>query len=109
MTTRPMTSSAALFGRVFWMMAGPVFLAVLALSIVQRGGGWLTAVDGAFFLVLAGMLLGRWLEFRSGAAMTGMGEPATPDDLRRYVALTSLAGLGLWVLANLAGNHWLPR
>ena len=39
----------------------------------------------------------------------GMGEPASPADLRRYVVTTTLVGLGLWVLVNLIGNHWLGR
>jgi hypothetical protein len=109
MSTRPMTSSAAFFGRLFWMIAGPMFLMVLALNIAQRNTGWFTFLDLAYFLILVGMLLGRWLEFRSGDAMTGLGEPATPADLQRYLVTTSLVGLGLWVLVNVIGNHWLGR
>lgn len=107
MSSRPMTSSVAFFGRLFWMIVGPMFLMVLALNIAQRATGWFTPIDLAYIVVLAGMLLGRWLEFRSGDAMTGSGEPATLADLRRYLATATLAGLGLWVLANLAGNHWV--
>jgi hypothetical protein len=109
MSAEPMTSSAALFGRLFWMIAGPIGLAVLALRIAQEGTGWFTVTDLVFFIILAGMLLGRWVEFRSGSARTGMGEPATSDDLHRYLMTASLAGLGLWALANLAGNHLLAR
>ena len=88
-----MTSAAAFFGRIFWMIADPILLAVLALNIAHQGTGWFTLIDLAYFFVLAGMLLGKWLEFRS--AMTGMGEPATVDHLRRYLVATSTVGLGL--------------
>ena len=104
-----MTSAAAFFGRIFWMIADPILLAVLALNIAHQGTGWFTLIDLAYFFVLAGMLLGKWLEFRSGSAMTGMGEPATVDHLRRYLEATSTVGLGLWVLVNHVGNHWLSR
>lgn len=97
MSTRPMTSPAVLFGRLFWMLAGPMFLLVFACYIALEGAGWFTILDLAYFAVLGGMLLGRWLEFRSGEAMTGTGEPATPAHLRRYLVTTSLAGLGLWL------------
>jgi hypothetical protein len=109
MSAEPLTSPAALFGRIFWMIVGPIGLAVLALRILQERTGWFTVTDMAYFLVLGGMLLGRWVEFRSGGARTGMGEPATSDDLRRYLMGASLLGLGLWALANLVGNHWLSR
>ena len=107
MTAHPMTSPAALVGRIFWMMAGPILLVILGLMIAQQDTGWLTMLDIAFFLVLGGMLLGRWVEYRAGGAMTGMGEPATLDDVRRYVLAASLLGVGGWIVANLVGNHLL--
>ncbi len=109
MATRTSTSTAAFFGRLFWLFAGPMFLMVLALNIAQRGTGWLTPIDLGYFLILGGMLLGRWLEFRSGSAMTATGEPATASDLRRYMVTAAIAGLALWAAANLLGNHWLGR
>lgn len=109
MSTDSTTSSAAFFGRIFWMIAGPMFLLVFALNIAQRNSGWFTSLDLGYFLILGGMLLGRWLEFRTGNALTGMGEPVTPADFRRYLVATPLVGLALWVLANLIGNHWLGR
>jgi hypothetical protein len=51
------------------------------------------------------MLLGRSIEFRSGGARTGAGEPATIGPVRRYDATASLLGLGLWVLADGEGHR----
>ena len=50
------------------------------------------------------MLLGRWVEFRSGGARTADGEPAMPGHLRRYLFWTTIIGLTIWVAAGLIGN-----
>jgi hypothetical protein len=84
-------------------------MVVLAVQIAQRRSGWFTILDLFYFVALGGMLFGRWLEMRSGDARTGMGEPATPADFRRYMLITPVIGLALWVTANLLGNYWLGR
>jgi hypothetical protein len=101
------TSAAALLGRFFWMLIGPLVLLLLTFSIVSGGSGWWTIVDFAFWATLAAMLLGRWLEFRGGNPQTADGEPATAAHFRRYALLAGLVALGVWVVANLLGNHWL--
>jgi hypothetical protein len=60
MTTEAMTSAPAFFGRLCWMMVGPFVLAICALSIAQRGDGWLSPPDLIYFFVLGAMLIGRW-------------------------------------------------
>ncbi len=105
MTTRTMTSFPAFVGRVFWMMVGPFALATLAMSIARRADGWFRPSDLLYFVVLAGMLIGRWTEFRYSLPMTASGEPATAEHLRRYALGLGLLGLGVWVVANLIGNR----
>jgi hypothetical protein len=105
MTTRTMSSFPAFVGRVFWMMVGPFALATLALSIAGQADGWTSPSDLLYFIVLAGMLIGRWTEFRFRLPMTASGEPATSDHLRRYVLGLGLLGLVVWVAANLIGNR----
>jgi hypothetical protein len=109
MESSPAPTFATVAYRVFWMIAGPMALAALSVAIVRAGTGWLTGLDVAFFVILCGIVLARWLEFRRGHALTAGGEPASPAHLRRY-ALTALGlGLSTWVLANLMGNHWLKE
>jgi hypothetical protein len=96
-----------LVGRLTWLLIGPMALVFLAIGIVRAGTGWLTALDIAFFLILAAMCLGRWLEFRGGNPRTPSGEPAAPPILRRYVLLALTLGTGVWVAANFLGNHVL--
>jgi hypothetical protein len=76
-------------------------------AIVSNRGGWLTAADVIYFVALGAMLLGRWLEFQGGSPQKATGEPATAEDLRRFVFVAGPVGLAIWVIANLIGNHWL--
>jgi hypothetical protein len=94
--------------RIFWMMIGPMTLAILAYNIGTHGGGWLTGLDIAYLIVLAA-ILARWLEFRSGQGQTAEGQPLTAADLRRYLILTSVLGFAVWVGMNIIGNVWLAR
>ena len=106
---REVTKLSAVFSRVFWMMIGPLCLALLAFTIVQIGSGWATWADFGYLAVLGGMLLARWLEFRQGNPQTADGQPATATHLRHYIRAAIPLGLGMWVVANVIGNHWLNR
>jgi hypothetical protein len=104
------SQSAALspiFGRLIWMLVGPMALTLLTFAIVSERGGWFTVFDVFFFVVLGVMFLGRWLEVRGGSPQTSFGEPATESDFRRYVLAASVGAPVVWVLANLLANHWL--
>lgn len=110
MTTNPPTTPVVpALARLFWMMIGPLVLILLTFVILQMGQGWLTAADIAFLAILAGVILARWLEFQGGQPQTATGEPATPAHLRRFIVAALPIGLGIWVIANLLGNHWLLR
>jgi hypothetical protein len=105
MATATMTSGRAIFGRLFWMFLGPIILASCTFGIAQRGGGWLGLPDLTYFVVLGGMLIGRWSEFRFGHPLTATAEPATVLHLRRYVLMTGGLGLAIWAGAKLIGNQ----
>jgi hypothetical protein len=95
------------FARLFWMLIGPALLFLLLLGVGSEGRGWFSPVDIAFLLILAAMIYARSIEFRGGRATTSTGEPATEADLRRYVGGVLLCGIGIWIVANVIGNHWL--
>jgi hypothetical protein len=109
MATQGHTSPVGSLARLFWLLAGPMFLLLLAVAVVRTGNGWLTPVDFAFLGVLAAMLLARWLEFRAGNPLTADGEPATPVHLRRYLVGATATGLAVWCAANVVGNYLLVR
>ena len=60
-----------------------------------------------FFVVVAAMVFGRWVEQRSGQGVTMSGELSTWEDFRRYAILVlPLLAIALWIVANVLGNHW---
>jgi hypothetical protein len=100
-----MSSMPAFLGRLSWMIVGPFAQAIVANSISERRDGWVSPLDLFYFVVPVGMLMGRWLEFRSSRPLTATGEPADGDHLHRYAWGLGLLGLAGWVAANLVGNQ----
>jgi hypothetical protein len=101
-------SQLILLGRVFWMMAGPAMLLLCTILILSPPGtGWHTAADIVYWIALAGMIGGRWLEYQGGNPRTGTGEPATPAHLWRYMLAVALIGPAVWVVANVVSNYLL--
>jgi len=99
-------SAAAAFGRVYWLMIGPMLLLLLAFHIARTGDGWLTTADYVFWGMLAVLPLARWLEFRGGHPKTNTGEPASDTELQRYFVMAPLVGAAIWVISHLIGNYW---
>jgi hypothetical protein len=101
------TSLGDILTRIFWMLLGPLLLAMFAHLIITLGNGWFTGADFGFLAVLAGMMLARWLEFRGGHPQTADGQPATPGHLRRFLLGVAVIGFTLWVIANILANYVL--
>jgi divalent metal cation (Fe/Co/Zn/Cd) transporter len=101
------TSLTVLGARLMWVAVGPFALLFLAATIISRGTGWLTLLDALFGAVVALMILGRWVEQRSGAATTVTGQRATMRHCEHYVAILTLVAGAAWVAANVLGNHVL--
>ena len=101
-------SALAVLGRAFWVMFGPLLLTASGLMILFRtGAGWGTGADFTFLTTLVLMVLARWAEFSGGEPLKSTGEPATPQDFRRFTGAVMIGGLGFYVLANLLSNYVL--
>ncbi|MFO0974172.1 MAG: hypothetical protein U1A27_12150 [Phycisphaerae bacterium] len=99
------TSLTVLFARLTWVFFGPVAMLLALARIASLRTGWLTGLDLFCGVVLALMLLGRWVEHRYGTATNARGEPATAAQFRRYMIALPLLAAGLWVAANIVGNY----
>ncbi|MFH1417304.1 MAG: hypothetical protein ABII12_03345 [Planctomycetota bacterium] len=100
------SSGVVLLGRLVWVILGPMFALLITCVIVNRAG-WFTPWDAALGIVVALMVGGRWVEQRSGSAMKATGEPATVEHYKRYVRVLLPLAAGVWVAANVLGNHIL--
>jgi hypothetical protein len=101
-------STLVVVSRLFWMMFGPMLLTVSALIIANAvGAGWRTTADIAFLVILALTIAARWVEFGGGAAMDGAGKSVGRDHIVRYTGFTLVAGLAVWVAANVVANYLL--
>ena len=96
------TSPIGIVARLFWMLAGPAALLLLAFSLAGKQDGWFSSQSIAFLVVLAAVIATRWLD-----PQTSEGEPTTGAHLRKYSATAVGVGLVAWAVANLLGNHWL--
>jgi hypothetical protein len=90
--------------RLVWFMIGPAAMLILAVTSMERGGGWLTGLDIAFFVALAVTILARCIDFRLGRPQTASGTPATAAHLRRYIPSVFVVGVLVWTIANAIGN-----
>jgi hypothetical protein len=97
------SSGIVMLARLFWMMAGPGFLLLLAVSIAHKEiGGWFTPASIAYLVVLVGVIVARRLD-----PQNSYGDATTTVELQRHSIGTISVGLVIWVVVNLLGNHWL--
>jgi hypothetical protein len=93
---------SAVFARIYWMMFGPLLL-ILMLYKISDQTERLGLADLAFGLLLIGLPLARWVEFRGGDPRTTTGDPAEPRHLQRYSAAALVIGLVGWGAVKLLG------
>jgi hypothetical protein len=98
MATNPSSGSIVL-ARLFWLVAGPATLLLLAAVIAGQGNGWFAPVSIVFLVILVGLVFARRLDPHDS-----FGEPTTPAGLQTYSVGTIGTGFVLWIVANLIGN-----
>lgn len=97
--------SGSCLARLIWFGIGPAIMLILAAVNTERGGGWMSTIDVAYFVVLGATILARVVDFKTGNPQTATGEPATSAHLRRYVPGILLVAIGVWSVTNLIGNR----
>lgn len=98
-------SGLAIVCRIFWIILGPFLLMNMTYVIAARSGGWTTIPNLVYLGVVLAIIGARWLEFQSGDPRKSTGEPATTDDLRRFVTYVLAAGLTVCLVANIFGAY----
>ena len=101
------TQMTPLVARLLWFFFGPMVLMITLWGILYQGSGWITVLDAVYLAAVLVMIGARWVEQRSGQAMTTTGQRATWADFRRYATLLVPIAVGAWIAANAIGNHVL--
>jgi hypothetical protein len=101
-------SMSVLVARIFSLVLGPTILLLMAIRSVLEGTGWNTPADYAYFLILAGVVACRWVDYRWGDPQTSTGQSATWSHFRRFAVVAVFFGIAIWIIANAIGNSGLP-
>lgn len=88
--------------RLFYMGFGNMALVLIAILIIQRRA--FSALDAAYWVVVAALLAARYVDIARFAGRTTDGEPAMMWHFRRYALRLLLIAAALW-----AGVHGFAR
>lgn len=90
--------------RFYWMLFGNALLFFLLVFIFVKRLPWPSVLDAAAAVVLASLVVVRYVDIRFLHGQTGEGSPATLADWRRYVLLLVPLGVAGWGLARAAAR-----
>ena len=90
----------AAIARVFWLLVGNAILFFLAVYIGETGT--MSALDIAFWAVVAALGVVRYVDITRLNGLTTDGEPASLRHWRRYVVALVLGSAALWGSAHTA-------
>ncbi len=99
-------SGLPLLLRLSWMAIGNVALFLCA-ALVAKGTAPVV-IDVAFFAVVVGLILVRYVDVARFNGQTSDGKPATLSHWRRYAVMLTVISIGVWALARTAHSYrWL--
>jgi hypothetical protein len=87
--------------RIYWLLGGTSALFVLALALT-RSSRWATHL--AYWMVVASLLLVRYIDVRWLNGLTASGEPASLRHWRRYAVAVLLAATGIAAASHVLGR-----
>jgi hypothetical protein len=86
--------------RIYWMLAGNGILCLTALAIAQQRRERAWTADAIFWMVVASLVIVRYLDIAQLGGTTAAGEPASLRDGYRYAGWLLLLALGVWIVAH---------
>jgi hypothetical protein len=86
--------------RLFWMGIGNVALALCAVAILRHQGGFLSAADIVYWVLVPAMIVARFVDIRRFDGRTAAGAPASDVHWRRYLVFVIVGSSALWAIAH---------
>jgi hypothetical protein len=105
MPDRSSESSLIAFSfRLFWMFIGNAGLFLLALGVFYKSKTSPLGYSIAYWVLVAAILIARFVDIRYFHGETSDGEPATMLHLRRYVINLAIVAIPLFFIAFFLGR-----
>lgn len=101
MSSRPddkKDAGAGCLARFYWMLVGNAILAVAFISLLQKHPAFPAVWDALCLLVVASLVLVRYIDVRYLKGNTGEGVPATIDHWRVYSIILVSGSLCFWLI-----------
>jgi len=76
-------------------------LFVVTLSLFKKRDSFWDPSDLGYFVCLLAIVVGRWIEFRSGCGLTADGEPVSARQVRRFTVAATVLGLAVWLVVTM--------
>ena len=95
--------------RLWWMTVGNFLLAISAVFILEKGGGFPQTADWVFWIALVSLVRVRYLDIKYLDGCTATGAYASLKNWGRYVVILTICSIALWVLAHVAGYLFVTR
>jgi hypothetical protein len=101
-STEPATSKQdSIFGllaRFFWMLIGNMVLVISLIIILQHKGSMFHAADLVFWIIIAAIILVRYLDIKFWGGLTAAGGPATIANWNKYAAALLIGSAAVWII-----------
>jgi hypothetical protein len=95
------TTSAGCLLRTYWMFAGNILIAFLALLIAQQKGDFYTFKDILYWLAVASVVAGRYVDIQFMNGQTADGAPATMKNWERHSTVLGAVTVLAWIACHL--------
>lgn len=86
------------FVRLYWLLLGNALLFFILFFMFEKRPPLPSLLDVVYFVVVASLILARYIDIRFLNGETGAGTPATMTNWRRYTVLVGSVGCGVWLL-----------
>ncbi|MFA5251696.1 MAG: hypothetical protein WC454_03820 [Phycisphaerae bacterium] len=93
-------SMLGLLARLYWMLFGNMTLFILTIVLLMNHGKMFNAADVAFGIIVASLVLTRYMDIKLLGGFTVTDKPASMADWRKYTTFLLIGSAALWGLSH---------